>query len=142
MNHRIVVGVDGSDEANTALEWALDEGLLRGAEVEVIHAFHLFPDLSELAALTEQPDMVAQADELLRKTVEPALATRPGVKVTTEAVQGPPAGTLLDAASGADLLVVGSRGRGGFAGLLLGSVSQQCVHHAPCPVVVVPSSRG
>jgi nucleotide-binding universal stress UspA family protein len=139
--NRIVVGVDGSDEAITALEWALDEGRLRGAEVEVIHAFYLFPDLSELAALSEQPDMVAQAEELLRKAVEPALATRPGVKVTTRAVQGPPARTLLDAAAGADLLVVGSRGRGGFAGLMLGSVSQQCVHHAPCPVVVVPSSQ-
>jgi nucleotide-binding universal stress UspA family protein len=63
---RIIVGVDGSDEAITALEWVLDEGMLRGAEVEVIHAFYLFPDLSEAAALTEQPDMVAQADERLR----------------------------------------------------------------------------
>lgn len=137
--NRIVVGIDGSDEAIRALEWALDEGRLRGAEVEVIHAFHFFPDVSEAAVLMEEPDMVLQADELLRKNVEPAVATRPGVHVTTRAVQGPPARTLLDAAAGADLLVVGSRGRGGFGGLLLGSVSQQCVHHAPCPVVVVPS---
>lgn len=138
--NRIVVGVDGSDQAITALEWALDEGRLRGAEVAVVHAFYLFPDLSETAVLTEEPDMFLRAEELLRKTVEPALATRPGVHMTTRALQGPPARTLLDAAAGADLLVVGSRGRGGFAGLLLGSVSQQCVHHAPCPVVVVPSS--
>ena len=139
--NRIVVGIDGSDQAVTALEWALDEGRLRGADVEVIHAFVLFPDLSELGALTEEPDMVIQAEELLRKTVEPMVAARPGVHVTTRAVQGPPARTLLDAAADADLLVVGSRGRGGFAGLMLGSVSQQCVHHAPCPVVVVPSSQ-
>jgi nucleotide-binding universal stress UspA family protein len=140
--NRIVVGVDGSDQAIAALEWALDEGQLRGAEVEVIHAAYLFfPDLSETAVITEEPNMVLRAEELLRKTVEPALATRPGVQVTTRAVQGPPARTLLDAAAGADLLVVGSRGRGGFAGLLLGSVSQQVVHHAPCPVVVVPSSH-
>ncbi len=137
--NRIVVGVDGSDEAVGALEWALDEGRLRGAEVEVIHAFYLFPDLSEAGVFTDESGMVAQAEELLRKAVEPALATRPGVAVQTRAVQGPPARTLLDAAATADLLVVGSRGRGGFTGLLLGSVSQQCVHHARGPVVVVPS---
>lgn len=139
--NRIVVGVDGSDEATEALEWALDEGQLRGAEVHVVYAFYLLPDLSELAALTEEPDMVVQADELLLKMVDPILATRPGVRVTTRAVQGQPAPTLLDAAAGADLLVVGSRGRGGFAGLRLGSVSQQCVHHSPCPVVVVPTTK-
>lgn len=137
--NRIVVGVDGSDGADAALEWALDEGRLRGAELDVIHAFYLFPDLTEAAVLTDEPDMVAQAEELLRKAVEPAVATRPGLTVQTRAVQGPVARTLLDAAADADLLVVGSRGRGGFAGLLLGSVSQQCVHHAPCPVVVVPA---
>jgi nucleotide-binding universal stress UspA family protein len=108
--------------------------------LEVIHAAYLFfPDLSETTVLTEEPNLVLHAEELLRKTVEPALATRPGVHVTTRAGQGPPARTLIDAAAGADLLVVGSRGRGGFAGLLLGSVSQQVVNHAPCPVVVVPS---
>jgi nucleotide-binding universal stress UspA family protein len=139
---RIVVGVDGSDEATRALEWALDEGRLRGAEVDVIHAYYLVPDLSELAAITEEPEMVVQADDLLLKLVDPVLATRPGVHVTTRAVQGRPARTLLDAAAGADLLVVGARGRGGFAGLRLGSVSQQCVHHAPCPVVVVPKTTG
>jgi nucleotide-binding universal stress UspA family protein len=138
--NRIVVGVDGSDEATAALEWALDEAQLRGAEVEVVYAFYLLPDLSELAALTEEPDMVVQADELLLKIVDPVLATRPGVHVSTRAVQGPPARTLLSAAAGADLLVVGTRGRGGFAGLRLGSVSQQCLHHAPCPVVLIPGT--
>ena len=70
------------------------------------------------------------------------IATAPGVPVTTRAVQGRPARTLLDAAAGADLLVVGARGRGGFTGLRLGSVSQQCLHHAPCPVVVVTTPTG
>lgn len=139
--NRIVVGVDGSEDATAALEWALDEGQLRGAEIDVVHAYYLLPDLSELAALTEEPGMIVQADDLLLKTVDPVLATRPGIHVTTRAVHGPAVRTLLDAAAGADLLVVGSRGRGGFTGLLLGSVSQQCVHHAPCPVVVVPRTR-
>ncbi len=65
-----------------------------------------------------------------------------GIHVTRAVVEGTPAPTLLEAAEGADLLVVGSRGRGGFTGLLLGSVSQQCALHAPCPLVIVPPSSG
>ena len=134
---RIVVGVDGSDEALVALGWALDEGRTRGAVVEVVHAF--MPDLSEAGQLVDETASALQAEELLRKMVEPEVTAHPGVQVTTRALAGPPTRTLLDAAAGADLVVVGTRGRGGFAGLLLGSVSQQCVHHAPCPVVVVPA---
>jgi nucleotide-binding universal stress UspA family protein len=137
---RIVVGIDGSDHATKALEWALDEAVVRNAEVDVVHAYTWHPDLSELAVLTHEEELAGRADEVLRKTIEPALATRPGVKVNAHAVRGPEAESLMEAAAGADMLVVGSRGRGGFKGLLLGSVSQQCVHHAPCPVVVVPQA--
>lgn len=136
---RIVVGVDGSKQSTAALEWALDEGHLREAEVEVILAYGNFPDLSVVAVLSAESEMAAQAEELLRKMVEPLAVGRPGAKVSMRTVQGPPAEKLIAAAAGADLLVIGSRGHGGFAGLLLGSVSQQCVHHAQCPVVVVPS---
>jgi nucleotide-binding universal stress UspA family protein len=135
---RIVVGVDGSDESLAALKWAMAEGDARGAAVEVIHTF--MPDLSLAGIANEEKEASrAEAAELLRKMVEPASSAHPGVQVTTKELVGPAARTLLEASSGADLLVVGSRGRGGFSGLLLGSVSQQCVHHATCPVVVVPA---
>lgn len=74
-----------------------------------------------------------------RTAVEEAQAADPEVDVQGELIEGRPASALLEAAGDADLLIVGSRGRGGFTGLLLGSVSAQCVHHAPCPVVVVPA---
>jgi nucleotide-binding universal stress UspA family protein len=118
-----------------ALDWALAEGKLRGAGVEVVHAF--MPNLSEI--WVDEQAGPREAAELLRNLVEPAVAGHPGVDVTTRAMEGPSAGTLLEAAAGANLLVVGTRGKGGFAGLLLGSVSQQIVHHATCPVVVVPT---
>jgi nucleotide-binding universal stress UspA family protein len=83
----------------------------------------------------------AAARNLLDACVDEARSADPDVDVQGELVEGRPAGALLEAARSADLLVVGSRGRGGFAGLLLGSISAQCVHHAPCPVVVVPHGR-
>ena len=137
---RIVVGVDGSPEATAALEWALEEGRLRGSDVDVVCAFSAVPDLSEATLLADEKDAALRAEELVRSVVEPAAQSRPGVRVATRTVEGRPAQVLIEAAAGADLLVVGSRGRGGFAGLLLGSVSQQCVHHAPCPVTVVRSA--
>ena len=133
---RIVVGVDGSDESLVALDWALSEAKVRGAALEVVHTY--MPNLSEAAVGTEPSPR--EAEELLRKMVEPTAGAYPGVPVTALAVEGPSARTLLDTAAGATLLVVGSRGRGGFAGLMLGSVSQQVVHHATCPVVIVPNA--
>jgi nucleotide-binding universal stress UspA family protein len=135
---RITVGVDGSPEADAALLFALEEAQLRRADVEVVLAYSPLPYLAGDVALRHAEATEIEADELLRKAVEPAAANFPGVTVTTRAVLGAAAENLIAAAEGADLLVVGSRGRGGFSGLLLGSVSQQCVHHAPCPVVVVP----
>jgi nucleotide-binding universal stress UspA family protein len=137
---RITVGVDGSPEARTALLYALEEGRLRGADVEVVLAYSPLPYLAEDVALRHEGATGLQAEEQLRKEVEAATAAFPGVTVTTRAILGSAAQALLAAAEGADLLVVGSRGRGGFSGLLLGSVSQQCVHHARCPVVVVPQA--
>ena len=82
--------------------------------------------------------------EVLRRSVTTALAAvdaRPGsgVELRPQVVEGAPAPSLIELAEGADLLALGTRGRGGFAGLVLGSVSQQCLHHARCPIVVVPN---
>lgn len=134
---RIVVGVDGSEEALHALDWAVDEGRRRGATVEVVHAWttpHVDPYLP-VALDTETFREGAQRaldaavagieDDALGPTIEPKL------------VYGSPAHVLLEAAQGADLLVVGSHGMGGFVGMLLGSVSHHVLHHATCPVVVV-----
>ena len=135
---RITVGVDGSPEARAALLFALEEAQLRGAGVEAVLAYSPLPYLADDVVLRQEEITEGQAEELLRKEVEPAAAGFPGISVTTRAVVGPPARTLIEMSEDSDLLVVGSRGRGGFSGLLLGSVSQQCVHHATCPVVVVP----
>jgi len=137
---RVVVGIDGSDGSQRALRWAVEEAGRRGAELEVVHVWHLpyaggYPyfagaiDLgvfeNDARAILDRA--VATVDATAVPAVEPVL------------VQGGAAWALVEAAKGADLLVVGSRGRGGFAGLLLGSVSQHVAAHAPCPVVVVPA---
>lgn len=138
---KIVVGVDGSAVSTAALRWALDEARLRGATVEALHAF-AYPwvsTTSQAMHLIETdfgPFRAAGAEIVEEALSEAGMASGP-VEVERSVVEGPPARALLDAASDADLLVVGSRGRGGFAGLLLGSVSEHCAHHAPCPVVIV-----
>lgn len=137
---RIVVGIDGSEHAARALRWALDEARIRGARVQPVHAWQYpyvgvtgFP-VSEVA----MEGFAEAAQETLDKAVDEQSAG--GVDVERTLVVGPAAQALLDAAKGAELLVVGSRGRGRFADLLLGSVSQQCAHHAPCPIVIVPGA--
>lgn len=141
MSGRIVVGVDGSERADAAVHWALEEARLRDCSVDVVHAWNI-PYVGDVPGLTVA-DLAAgtqkAADELLRHVVERTIGDDPGVKVTNWTAQGSAARVLIDAAKGADMLVVASRGRGGFTGLLLGSVSQACVHHAPCPIVVIPS---
>jgi nucleotide-binding universal stress UspA family protein len=131
----IVVGVDGSENSRQALRWAIEEARLRHARVRVVHAWWLYP---MLAADTEAPHLTNDASGAVQRFVTETLAEEHDVEVEVVAVQGQQASAaLVDAAKDADLLVVGSRGAGGFTGLLLGSVSQQCAHHAPCPVVVV-----
>jgi nucleotide-binding universal stress UspA family protein len=135
----IVVGVDGSEASREALRWAVDEARLRSAAVRVVHAWWAYP-------MVGADDAPGQAAEGLggdaRAAVEAFVGDTLGggldVALEIETVQGRQASAaVLDAAEEAELLVVGSRGTGGFGGLLLGSVSQQVVHHASCPVVVV-----
>jgi nucleotide-binding universal stress UspA family protein len=138
---RIVVGVDGSDEARQALTWACSEASARGATVHVVHVWEYpygiapsaSPDLrSELRATLQR-----EAEQVLASEV--AAARNTGVTVSSALLEGSPAAKLLDQTEPDDLLVVGSHGHGGFTGLLLGSVGQQCAHHACCPLVIVPS---
>lgn len=136
MSGRIVVGVDGSPGARDALRWAVEEARLRDATLEVVTCWQLPSGLAERQGLPS--DELAGA---ARTTVHHLLAEE-GVDLSELAVvetvaEGAAAPTLLAAARGADALVVGSRGAGGFKGLLLGSVSHHCVTHASCPVVVV-----
>jgi nucleotide-binding universal stress UspA family protein len=136
---RIVVGIDGSQSSREALAWAVGEACARGGRVEAVHAWQVpaaaycGPGAIALDARSYESEAERVLDEIVDSTATAGLAE----PIERIVACGSPARTLLDVAKGADLLVVGSRGRGGFAGLVLGSVSQQCVHHAPCPVVVV-----
>jgi nucleotide-binding universal stress UspA family protein len=151
----IVVGVDGSPGSDAALGWALAEAKLRGAVVRAVTVYEP-PQVpvggAVIGAAGMVPAEIVEEDvERLRsaaattaeRVLDDAIA-RAGTEVTAgitierAAVEGSPAETLIDAGRGAELLVLGSRGRGGFVGLLLGSVSQQCAQHPPCPVVILP----
>jgi nucleotide-binding universal stress UspA family protein len=137
----IVVGVDGSEGSVAALRFAVEEARIRSAELRVVSAWHVPPavygaewtpagvDIDEFRKLGEKE---------LRESVEEAGAGQAGVHVTPILREGSPTDVLLEESKGADLLIVGSRGIGGFKGLLLGSVSQQVAQHAECPVIVVP----
>lgn len=139
---RVVVGVDGSDASSDALHWAVAEAGRRAARLDVVNAYEYL----QITVSPYVPTVPVDRDELekssqalLEDMVSGALAeaVTPDLPVEVKPSPDGAAHALLDVARGADLLVVGSRGRGTFRGLLLGSVSQQCVHHATCPVVVV-----
>jgi nucleotide-binding universal stress UspA family protein len=146
----IIVGIDGSDHSRRALEWAIREAAVRHAPLTVLTvqqavvgywgspvpypgAYPGDEDLAEHGRKTAQEE----TDSVLEKL---GLEPRPS-SITVRAVTGLPAEALLEAAADADMLVVGSRGAGGFKRLLMGSVSTQVTHHAPCPVVVIPDEN-
>jgi nucleotide-binding universal stress UspA family protein len=134
---RVVVGIDGSARSLAALRWAAAEAKARDADLDVVHAWHL-PAMTAGPWVTVAPnpdEFAGWAHEVLDRALQdPALV---GVRATGHTTSGAAAGVLLDRAEGAGLVVVGSRGHGAVAGWLLGSVSRQLVHHAPCPVVVI-----
>jgi nucleotide-binding universal stress UspA family protein len=142
-NGLIVVGVDSSEGAKEALRFALREAKLRQATLRVVHTWQ-FGYIGVTGMEGFSPVVGADLSDL-RRTAEVALdavmhevaADADGVVIERRVSEGAPATVLVDESRHADLLVVGSRGHGGFAGLLLGSVSQQCAHHAACPVVIV-----
>jgi nucleotide-binding universal stress UspA family protein len=143
---RIVVGVDGSEPSREALRWAVRQAGLTGATVEAVIAWHspYIPAGYAWAplALMDHSAFVKTAQMVVTDAVSSVVDPAGTVPVTTKVVEANPAQALLDAASGAELLVVGSRGYGGFTEALLGSVSQHCVHHASCPVVIIRDKAG
>jgi nucleotide-binding universal stress UspA family protein len=139
---RLVVGYDGSDSSSQAARWAAGEARARGRELIVLYV--LLPPTSSGGfgvGLPPSLDLLAQLEDSARAEVEAAVEQLrvdvPGVRVTPVLTVGSPSSALLDASRSADLVVVGSRGHGGFTGLLLGSVGAQVAAHAECPVVVI-----
>jgi nucleotide-binding universal stress UspA family protein len=144
---RIVVGVDGSQSSYGALEWAVAEAQRRGAGLDVINAYSYHPMMGSPfgPVVSSSRDDVEKASQALLEHMAASVIESAGTPtVQLELIPSPdaPARALLDAAAGADLLVVGSRGHGTLNGVLLGSVSRQCAHHGPCPVGVVRPTAG
>lgn len=134
---RVIVGVDGSEGARAALRFASSEAQQWGVPLVVVQAW-------EYAPLVGPADLTPGAEEIslaiatrLDGLLSEELGAERADEVETMVVQDPPVRAILDAAAPDDLIVVGSRGLGGFKGMVLGSVSQQVVHYAPCPVVIV-----
>jgi nucleotide-binding universal stress UspA family protein len=134
---RIVVGVDGSAASLRALRWALAQADAGGGIVEAVTAWDIPTSYGWGPTVLDGDDLAGAAQRSLAEAVVDAHAAYPGVEVRQRVLRGHPAAVLVEEAKDADLLVVGSHGHGGFAGSLLGSVSQRCTQHATCPVVVV-----
>jgi nucleotide-binding universal stress UspA family protein len=134
------VGVDGSDAARRALRWALEEARLRRAGLDVVHAWQApYAVPSPFIRLALDPGVVEKhARAVLDRVVDAEDTRSQPAPVERILVQEGAARAVLDTAQGADLVVLGSRGLGGFKGLLLGSVSHHVAHHVRCPLVVVP----
>lgn len=137
----VVVGYDGSPPASRALVWAAQECRLRGVRLHVVRAWTISTASRALgwsaSYVPGLPELEAAVRDEIEVAVGEALLPYPEVDVSVHPVYGPAARSLIGASERADLLVVGRRGGGGFAGLLLGSVTEQCVRHARCPVVII-----
>lgn len=135
------MGVDGSEESKAALGWALEEARLRSADLSAVYAwsYPVVPGRGIVPPAAALPTDVLrrEAEELLESTLAAIGGAETEAVVRLVAVEGTPTKVLVEASENAQLLVVGSRGHGGFVGLMLGSVSQQCALHAHCPVVIV-----
>lgn len=131
----IVVGIDGSKASEDALRWAAAQAQLTAGEVHAVTAWQTPSSYGFYVDYTDA-DAAADARKTLEHVITEGLGESPSVPVITRVVEGRPAEVLIEASRSADLLVVGNRGRGAFAGMLLGSVSQHCVQDAACPVLV------
>jgi nucleotide-binding universal stress UspA family protein len=135
---KIVVGVDGSDSSKAALAWGIRQAQLTGAPLEAIMSWD-YPTSYGWMIVPENIDLQADATSELERVVKEVTEDMvdPSVELTTCVIQGHPALVLMSEAADASLVVVGSRGHGEFAGMLLGSVSEHLSTHAPCPVLIV-----
>ena len=140
----IVVGVDGSTPSLDALRWAIDQAVATKATLCAVTAWSYPEHPTPFEIVPELPlreDPLAETRKKLDEAVKTAVGGLDSVEVRTQVVHGDAAPVLLDASRDAALLVVGSRGLGAVVGTFLGSVSEQCVHHASCPVVVIRSMK-
>jgi len=136
----VVVGVDGSDSSLDALRYAAKIASALGAPLRAITTWD-YPPLVDLYTNAEwSPD--ENAESTLETSIKMVFATDPPVEMTAVIIAGPPAAALIEESRKAEMLVLGSRGRGGFASLVLGSVSSTCVAHAHCPVLIVRHRSG
>jgi nucleotide-binding universal stress UspA family protein len=137
----VVAATDGSEESLRAVEWAAREAVLRGAPLRIVNAVALPPRMSSAHPESEYDDVtdvITKGDnKALQAASDRAANAAPGLLIDTDHLDGAPAEAVTQSGSGALMLVVGSRGRGGFAALILGSVSRYAATHASCPVVVV-----
>jgi nucleotide-binding universal stress UspA family protein len=146
---RIVVGVDGSEASKEALLWAAHEAELSGASLEVVKAWEMpFGSQARAIQVPGELDYAVEQERNLQETIHEVLGNaydshpwEPARKLKTLVLEGRPVPTLLEAAKGADMLVVGSSAHGALVSVLLGSVSEHCIGHASCPVVVVHHSQ-
>lgn len=135
----IVVGIDGSDDSAAAVRFAAAEARLRGAALRLVCAWQIPPSIYGGPIVFPLPELRDSLQSAARSALDEAVAQIDphDLRIETVAPEGAPASVLLEHAGDATMLVVGSRGRGGFKGLLLGSVSSHCAQHAHCPVVIV-----
>lgn len=133
---RVVVGVDGSEASEAALRWAAATAARTGWSVDAVIAWQRPVEFS-WDATGYDIDWQGEAEKAITATVDEVFGSQRPERLRTSAIEADAAHGLIEAASGADLLVVGNRGKGGFMGLLLGSVSAKCAAHAACPVLIV-----
>ncbi len=141
---RIVVGVDGSAQSLLALRWAATMSAWTGAPIHAVTAWHVPASLGWAPGSSYVPPQMhpqADAERMLKEILADTFADEPALEVQAIVREGNAAQVLLDYSDDSCVLVLGSRGHGGFTGLLLGSVSSHCAEHAKCPVLVVHGDR-
>jgi nucleotide-binding universal stress UspA family protein len=140
VTRKVIVGVDGSAPSKAALRWAARICERTGNPIEAVIAWE-WPRSYGWSPMLEEWHPDAEAEKMLQQTLDDVFGSQRPAGVVASVRHGAPRNVLIEASDGAEMLVVGSRGHGGFTGLLLGSVSAACAEHAHCPVVVVREPR-